>query len=138
MSDLIRFGVSLEQGLLARFDEIIAQKGYPSRSEAIRDLIRDLLVREEWEAAGPVAGAVTLVYEHSRRDLVEELVDLQHDYVDVIVSTQHVHLDHDRCLEIVVVRGPAQRVRELASRLQALRGVLHTTLSCATTGESLR
>jgi len=138
MSDIIRFGVSLEEGLLSRFDELVESKGYPSRSEAIRDLIRDLLVREEWESSGPVAGAVTIVYEHHRRELAEELIELQHDYVDVVVSTQHVHLDHDRCLEVVVVRGKADRVRELASRLQAMRGVLHAALSCATTGEMLR
>jgi CopG family nickel-responsive transcriptional regulator len=137
MSKLVRFGVSLGRDLLDRFDALIAGRGYASRSEAFRDLIRASLVEEEWRKGGEVAGAITLVYEHHKKDLVNRLTDLQHDAHDLIISTQHIHLDHDHCLEIIAVRGRAAEVRRLADSLRSVKGVLQGTVNMASTGKKL-
>ncbi len=134
MPSLVRFGVSIEKPLSDRFDRHIHGKKYSNRSEAIRDLIRAELVREEWKAGGDVAGAVTLVYDHHKRDLVSRLTDLQHDFMSVILSSQHIHIDHHHCLEIIAVRGPAAKIQELADRLKAEKGVQHGTLSVTRAG----
>ena len=126
-----RFGVSMEGELLQAFDELITRKGYNNRSEAIRDLIRDALVRDRWDSGtGPVVGAITLVYDHHSRMLEETMTELQHQYHELIHCTTHVHLDKQHCVEVIVVSGPADRVRELADRLTALRGVKHGQLAC--------
>ena len=137
MNKLIRFGVSLGRDLLGRFDTLIAERGYASRSEAFRDLIRGSLVEEEWRKGGEVAGAITLVYDHHKKDLVNRLTDLQHDVHDLIISTQHIHLDHDHCLEIIAVRGRAAEVRQLADSLRSVKGVLQGTVNMASTGKKL-
>ncbi|HCJ66612.1 MAG TPA: nickel-responsive transcriptional regulator NikR [Elusimicrobia bacterium] len=138
MSKLVRFGVSLEKELLKHFDVDIREKKYPNRSEAIRDLIRESLVKEEWVKGGEVAGAITLVYNHHRRELVNKLTDIQHDYHQLIISVQHIHLDEDNCLEIVVVKGKVNAVRKLADRLRATKGVKHTALTMSTTGKGVK
>ncbi len=138
MSEIIRFGVSLEQKLLERFDRLIRKKNYTNRSEAIRDLIRQELVRKDWEEGGEVAGAITYVYDHHKRDLLNRITDLQHDNQKVIISTQHIHLDHDNCLEIVAVRGRAKDVQKLAEQLRALKGVKHAAVSVAGMGRESR
>ncbi|MBC7288633.1 MAG: nickel-responsive transcriptional regulator NikR [Armatimonadetes bacterium] len=126
-----RFGVSMEEELLRAFDELITRKGYRNRSEAIRDLIRDFLVRDRWqEQDAPVVGAITLVYDHQARLLEETMTDLQHEYQDNIHCSTHVHLDEHHCVEVIVVSGPVLRVRQLADRLLALRGVKHGQLAC--------
>jgi CopG family nickel-responsive transcriptional regulator len=137
MSDIIRFGVSLEKELLEKFDILIKEKKYPNRSEAIRDLIRENLVKREWVEGKEVAGAITLVFDHHKRDLVNILTDIQHDFHKLIISSQHIHLDHDNCLEIIVVRGKPTEVRELADKLRASKGVKYGALSIATTGKEL-
>jgi CopG family nickel-responsive transcriptional regulator len=137
MSDLIRFGVSLEKGLLARFDRSIRKNKWASRSEALRDLIRAELVKQEWAEGDDVAGAVTLIYDHHRKDLLGRLTDLQHDYQHVVLSTQHVHLDHDHCLEIIAVKGRPEDIRRLAGTLRTIRGVMHGTLTMSATGKNL-
>ncbi len=136
MKKVVRFGVSLEADLLRRFDALVAGRGLASRSEAFRDLIRGALVEEEWRAGGEVAGAVVLVYDHHRRDLVGRLTDIQHDAHGLIVSTQHIHLDHDLCLEIIAVKGRAGQVRLLADALRSVKGVLRGTVSLAGTGRA--
>lgn len=136
MTKVVRFGVSLEADLLRRFDALVAGRGLASRSEAFRDLIRGALVEEEWRAGGDVAGAVVLVYDHHRRDLVGRLTDIQHDAHGLIVSTQHIHLDHDLCLEIIAVKGRAGEVRRLADALRSVKGVLRGTVSLAGTGRT--
>lgn len=131
MGDLERFGVSMERDLLAAFDRMIAEKGYPSRSEAVRDLVRGLMVRQRWEEPqGIVVGAITLVYDHQARMLDYKLTHLQHDYHDLIRFSTHVHLDERHCVEVVIVGGQADRVRELSDRLSAIKGVKHAELSC--------
>jgi CopG family nickel-responsive transcriptional regulator len=137
MSKLVRFGISLGRDLLARFDRLVAERGYASRSEAFRDLIRGALVEDEWRSGGEVAGAVTLVYDHHKKDLVGRLTDIQHDAQRLIISTQHVHLDHDHCLEIIAVRGRAEEVRKLAESLRSVRGVLQGSVNMASTGAKL-
>jgi CopG family nickel-responsive transcriptional regulator len=137
MSKLVRFGISLGKDLLARFDRLVAERGYASRSEAFRDLIRGALVEDEWRSGGEVAGAVTLVYDHHKKDLVGRLTDIQHDAQRLIISTQHVHLDHDHCLEIIAVRGRAEEVRKLAESLRSVRGVLQGSVNMASTGAKL-
>jgi CopG family transcriptional regulator, nickel-responsive regulator len=139
MSDQIsRFGVSIESDLLARFDELIRRRHYTNRSEAIRDLIRHDLVEEEWGAAvSEVIGTVTIVYDHHTPNLTERLNDFEHDHGKEIIFSSHVHLDHHNCLEILVVRGPGGKIRDLTDHLRSVRGVMHATLSMTTTGATL-
>lgn len=137
MSFLVRFGVSLEKELLKKFDTHIRKKKYTNRSEAIRDLIRGDLVVEEWEEGMEITGSITLVYDHHKRELVNMLIDIQHDYHGIILSSQHIHLDHDNCLEIIVIKGKPQMVEELYGKLKSEKGVKHGGISMATTGKGI-
>jgi CopG family nickel-responsive transcriptional regulator len=128
MSNLYRFGISLEQSLIDAFDEHIKEENYQNRSEAIRDMIREKISTPKWGSDAPVAGAVIMTYDHHKRDLLGKLTDVQHDYQDSIISTQHVHLDHHHCLEIIAVRGKAREIEELASKLKAFIGVKNLKL----------
>ncbi len=126
MSDLTRISISLEDALLAEFDEFLAQKGYATRSEAIRDLIRERLIREQTrEATGEQVGVVVMVYDHHARELSSRLVEKQHHHHDLVVSALHVHLGHRHCLEVTVLRGPMAEVKHLSDDLLATKGVLH-------------
>ncbi|MGE5189857.1 MAG: nickel-responsive transcriptional regulator NikR [Gemmatimonadota bacterium] len=139
MGEVTRFGVSLDEKLLRQFDRLIVRKGYANRSEAIRDLIRETLVREQWElGAEDAVGTITLVYDHDTRDLSDKLTDLQHAHYESIVSTLHVHLDPHHCLEVLVLRGTARALKEIADRLIGTRGVKHGTFSATTAGHALR
>ena len=137
MSGLIRFGISLDKGLSERFDELIKRRAYTNRSEAIRDLIRQDLVEQEWLHGSEVAGAITLIYNHHKRELLNKITDIQHNFQNVIISAQHIHLDHHNCLEIIAVKGNPAEVQKLASKLKAVKGVKHSTLSMSTTGKAL-
>ncbi|HBW46987.1 TPA: nickel-responsive transcriptional regulator NikR [bacterium] len=137
MSKIIRFGISLSSDLSKRFDVRLRKKGYSNRSEAIRDLIRQDLVLEEWLEGSDVAGAITLIYDHHKRELLNKITDIQHDFQKIIVSAQHIHLDHRNCLEIIAVKGDSAKVNKLANMLKAINGVKHSTLSMSTTGRSL-
>ena len=139
MGEVTRFGVSLGEKLLRQFDRLIVRKGYANRSEAIRDLIREALVREQWELGTEEAvGTITLVYDHDTRDLADKLTDLQHAHYESIVSTLHVHLDAHHCLEVLILRGTARTLKEVADRLIGTRGVKHGTFSATTEGRALR
>jgi CopG family nickel-responsive transcriptional regulator len=135
MSELVRFGVSLEKTLLNRFDDLIRKRKYTNRSEALRDMIRQELVKKAWETGGEVAGAITYIYDHHKRELLNKITDIQHDHQKVIISTQHIHLDHNHCLEIIASRGRVKDVLRLADSLKAIKGVRHCTLSMTGTGE---
>ena len=138
MGKLTRFGVSLDEELLEPFDALCAVKGSSNRSEAIRDLIRKALVAEEWQQAdGQGAGTLTLVYDHHKNDLARRLTQMQHDEHDIIIATLHVHLDHHNCLEVLILKGEAARVRALADKLISCKGVKHGTFSGTTTGQDL-
>lgn len=135
MSKLVRFGVSLEEDLLQRFDDLIHRRKYTNRSEALRDMIRQELVKQEWEAGGDVAGAITYIYDHHTRELLSKITDIQHDTQEIIISTQHIHLDHHHCLEIIAVKGRVKKVLKLADSLKAIKGVRHCALSMTGTGD---
>ncbi|HEX9742991.1 MAG TPA: nickel-responsive transcriptional regulator NikR [Nitrospiraceae bacterium] len=136
MKELVRFGVSLDGDLLDSFDDLIARKGHTNRSEAIRDLIRDNLVERQWNENKETVGTVTIVYDHHVRALTDKLTSIQHDYQHLIVSAMHVHLDHDHCLEVLVVRGRGSEVRKVADILIGTKGVKHGKLAMTTTGEA--
>jgi len=138
MSDLCRIGVAIDAELLAKFDALIAKRGYTNRSEAFRDLIRDELVEETWGSPeSQVVGTVTLVYNHHVRLLGKKLTDTQHEFHHQILSTLHVHLDHDHCLEVLVVRGKAGSVRGIADALLSTKGVKHGRLTITSSGAEL-
>ncbi len=139
MSGLSRIGVAIDTELLEKFDRLIAERNYTNRSEAFRDLIRDELVEKLWESPeSDVVGTVTLVYDHHVRMLNEKLTDIQHDHHRLILSTLHVHLDHDNCLEVLVVRGRSSDVRRVADTLISTKGVKHGRLSITTSPAELK
>jgi CopG family nickel-responsive transcriptional regulator len=134
----IRFGVSADLRLLEKFDKMIAEKGYVSRSEAIRDLIRDQLVEFAWtEQNEDVVGTLTLVYNHESTELTERLTDIQHQHHSLIISTLHVHLDEHNCLEVLVMKGKSKQVKSIAAKLVSTKGVKHGKLTVSTTGRDL-
>jgi CopG family transcriptional regulator, nickel-responsive regulator len=137
MSSLVRFGVSLEDDLLKKFDRHIKKNKYTNRSEAVRDLIREELVKKEWMENKEVTGAVTIVYDHHTRELVNKILDIQHDYHDFVLSTQHIHLDHHNCFEIIVTRGRSRDIEELFQKLKSAKGVKHAGFLMATKGKGL-
>jgi CopG family nickel-responsive transcriptional regulator len=127
-SELVRFGIAIDGDLLEKFDARVEAKGYVNRSEAIRDLIRADLI-EQVDDETEASGALTLVYDHHVRELTETLTEMQHDLGEQVVSTLHVHLDHDNCLEVIVMRGPAGVLRRAAERIIATKGVQHGRLT---------
>ena len=138
MGTLTRFGVSFDSELLKRFDALCDQRGYQTRSEAIRDLVRSTLVEQEWgDSDQDVAATLTLVYDHHKSDLAQKVTNLQHEAHHLIITTLHVHLDHHNCLEVLVLKGPGDQVQELARALIAAKGVMFGKLSLATTGQNL-
>jgi len=135
MPELTRISISLECALLTAFDQHLAAKSYATRSEAIRDLIRDRLIREQAEQSqGEQVAVVTLVYDHHARELANRLIEKQHHHHELVVSSMHVHLGERHCLEVTVLRGEAAKIRHLGDELLATKGVLHGEL-LFTTGE---
>lgn len=134
---LRRFGVSMEENLLQSFDILIEKQGYTNRSEAVRDLVREALLRNKWEEDDQiVAGCILIFYDHHQRNLVEEMIGIQHDFHDVILATTHFHLDHHNCLEMIVVKGKTQNLRILSDKLTSLKGVKYCKLSVSPVSES--
>ena len=123
-----RFGVSLEEELLTELDRLVEKHHFPNRSQAIRFLIKKYSVEDEWEGNKEVAGAIILVYDHHKRDLQTKSTDVQHDFHHLILSVQHVHLDHHNCLETIAVKGKAKDLKNLANQLIAIKGVKHGEL----------
>lgn len=129
MGQLTRTGIAIDADLLARFDRFITKQGYTNRSEAFRDLIRDRLVGAAVETPdSQVVGTITLIYDHHSRLLPDKLMNLQHANHDVIIATTHAHLDHNTCLEVLVVKGQAKQVQKLADLLIGTKGVRHGRL----------
>jgi CopG family nickel-responsive transcriptional regulator len=135
MPDIVRFGISADERLVQRFDALIADKGYVNRSEAVRDLIRNALVEEQWSSGDAEAvGTVTLVYDHHSTDLADKLTEHQHSHHESIISTLHIHLDAHHCLEVVVMRGPSAEIKRIADELIGTKGVKHGKFVATTTG----
>ncbi len=133
---LVRFGVSIDSDLLQKFDKFLDHAGYGTRSEAFRDLIRARLAEERIQNPDAEAiGVLTLVYNHHQRDLEEKLTDVQHHAHHQIITSTHVHLDHDNCMEVIMLRGTAGTVRSLATALASFKGVKHSNLSVTSTHE---
>lgn len=131
MADLSRFGVSVEEELLESFDELIAAQNYANRSEALRDLMRDALVKSKLEDSpeeGDALGSLTLVYDHHASELNDKMNEIQHDHHDLVVSVLHVHVSHDDCMEVIVLRGNLREIRRLSDALLSLKGVKHGKL----------
>ena len=138
MSDLVRFSVSLEKQLLARLERLVKASRYTNRSEFIRDLIRQSLVQQQWaDKRQEVVGTITMVYSHHARRLADKLIDIQHDHHNNVLATTHVHLSHDLCAEMIMVRGSAGRIRQIVNQLGRQRGVLHAELTMSSTGRRL-
>ena len=138
MPEITRFGVSIEDQLIKKFDALIDRKGYATRSEAIRDMIRETLVEEEWESEEhETVGTITIVYNHHTRELDHVLTEMQHKSFHHIISALHVHLDAHNCLEVLVVKGRSGEIRQIADRLIGTRGVKHGKLAMTTTGKEL-
>lgn len=131
-SNLKRFGVSMEEGLLKKFDRLVAQKGYSNRSEAFRDLVRESIMQHIYEDSEQIiAGSILLFYNHDQRKLVEEMTRIQHEHHDLILATTHFHISEANCLEIIVVKGKVKEVQKLSHELTTLKGVSHGDFSIA-------
>ena len=138
MGQLTRFGVSMDSTLLKKFDAFIQRRGYAKRSEAIRDLVREALIREKWDNTdSEVVGTITIIYDHHIRGLQETLTELQHRSQNSVLSTMHIHLDAHNCLEVLAVRGRVGDIQEIANRLLSLKGVKHGKLVATATGKDL-
>ncbi len=136
MSDIVRFSVSVEQDLLGKFDRYCREEQFATRSEAVRQLIRDTLTRRAWAAdTQEVAGTLTLVYDHHRPQLRDQLLEVQHENNRWVVATLHAHLTHDLCLEVIVLRGPAATLQKIAARLKGLKGIYKGELVMASAQE---
>ena len=137
MKKLVRFGVSLDHHLLDHFDRHIKTKKYTNRSEALRDLIRDKLVGEEWSENKETVGTITFVYDHHVRNLTNKLTNLQHNFQGLVLTGMHVHLDHDHCLEVLVMKGKGTQIKKVADAIISIKGVKHGKLAMTTTGKAL-
>jgi CopG family transcriptional regulator, nickel-responsive regulator len=134
VSELVRFSVSLEADLLKEFDRYCEEGRFATRSEAIRQLLRERLTDHAWEAdAADAAATLTLVYDHHRTNLAEKMLELQHRHTEMVVATTHVHLDHDHCLEVIILRGRAGALQKMAYELRGLKGVQQGELVLART-----
>jgi CopG family transcriptional regulator, nickel-responsive regulator len=127
-TQVIRFGVSLEQDILEELDELVTNSRFPNRSQALRYLIKNTLVAENWSGDKVVAGAVVIVYDHHKRELNNKLMNVQHDFHELILSTQHVHLEHDMCLETIALKGKATELVKLANNIIGIKGIKHGKL----------
>ena len=140
MGEISRFGVSVDDDLLKSFDRSIAEQGYATRSEALSDLMRDSLVKarlEEQAEDANVLGSLTLVYDHHATDLTDKMAALQHDHHGLVVSVLHVHISHDDCMEVIVLRGEAKEIRSLSAALLSLKGVKHGRLFVTLPGREI-
>ena len=137
MSEVFRFGISLPKDLIDKFDNLIKGKEYTNRSKAFGDLIRQEWVKKQWQEGKEIAGAITLIYNHHKRELLNKITDVQHDFQKVIISTQHIHLDHNNCLEIVAIKGNPKEAQKLTDTLKSIKGVKHATLSMSSTGKGI-
>ena len=137
MPKITRISISIEEDVIDRFDEMVQQQGFPTRSEAVKHLIRSALVQQQWEEGAVIAGVITLIYDHHKSHLMQQIVEAQHDFGDLVICSQHAHLDHNHCMENIIVRGPVEKIQKLHHALSAIKGMKHTVLSMTTTGENI-
>jgi CopG family nickel-responsive transcriptional regulator len=137
MAELIRTGVSIERDLLEKFDKLIVERGYGNRSEALRDLIREMLVSEEVNANKQVVATLSMIYDHHRPELSSKLTEAQHHHHNNVLAATHVHLDAKNCFEVVIMKGPAGEVKHMADHMLSLKGVKHGKLMMTSTGKDL-
>lgn len=137
MSKVTRVTVSIDEDLLDKFENYITEKGYPTRSEGIKSIMRQALVEDEWHTGTVVAATVSFVYDHHKPGVMQKLVDIQHDFGELVVCTQHVHLDHHNCMEVIIVKGLSDKIYEFHNALKAVKGLKHSSLCAATTGEEI-
>ena len=137
MSKLVRISLSIEETLLNKFEKLVSQKGYDNRSEFIRDMIRDSLVEEEWNEEAEVVATITMIFDHAKRELSKKITKLQHAHHGIVLASTHVHLTEHICAEMIMVKGNAAEIRELADELRQQKGVLHSGLIMGTTGKML-
>ncbi|MDR1141890.1 MAG: nickel-responsive transcriptional regulator NikR [Planctomycetaceae bacterium] len=137
MSQIARISISVEEELLKKFDSFSEEHGFPTRSEAIKNVMREALIAEEWTKGTHVAGTISLVYDHHKPGIVQKLLETQHDFCPEIQCSQHVHLDHNNCMEIIVLRGTKERIREILKQLRQIKGLKHVVLTMTTTGKHL-
>ncbi|MDR1478528.1 MAG: nickel-responsive transcriptional regulator NikR [Planctomycetaceae bacterium] len=136
MSKLTRISISIEDDVIRRFDAFSEKQGLPTRSEAIKQLISSALVQNEWRCGEVVAGVITIIYDHHKTLIVQRLLEIQHNFSDIVICSQHAHLDHDNCMENIIVKGEVCKVKEMHKTLLAIKGMKHTTLSMSTTGNA--
>ena len=125
---LVRFGVGLEKDILEALDTFVVENNFPNRSQAIRHLVEKNIAEKKWLCNHVVAGAIVMLYDHHKGDVTRKSNDIQHEYFDVILSSQHFHLSHDNCLEIIAVKGTANRLTELSDKLIGIKGIIHGKL----------
>lgn len=134
MDKVVRFGVSVEKDVLEILDEYIIAHQLPNRSQAIRQLIQSLEVQKQWNTNQVVGGSITLLFDHHKRELMDKITHIQHHFHQVILCSQHIHLDHDNCMEIIAVKGKASLLKDLADQLKAVKGIIHSELSMTKVG----
>jgi len=137
MSKTARISISIEEEIIEKFDALSQSRGFPTRSEAIKHLMKSAFVQEEWKSGDIVAGVITIIYDHHKASLLQKIVDAQHDCGDIVVCSQHAHLDHDNCMENIIVKGMVKTVRKLHKNLSAIKGIKHSVLSMTTTGKDI-
>ena len=137
MSKITRISISIEEDVIEHFDELIQNQGFPTRSEAIKHLIRSALVQQQWQEGAVIAGVITLIYDHHKSQLTQRIVEAQHDFGDLVICSQHAHLDHHNCMENIIVRGEVEQIHQLHRALSAIKGMKHTVLSMTTTGHGV-
>jgi len=137
MSKITRISISIEEDIMERFDEMVKNQGFPTRSEAVKHLIRSALVQKQWEEGDVIAGVITLIYDHHKSQLMQKIVEAQHEFGELVICSQHAHLDHHNCMENIIVRGPVEQIQQLHQALSAVKGMKHTVLSMTTTGKDI-
>ena len=137
MSNVTRISISIDEDLIKRFDTLSERRGFPTRSEAVKHLIRSAFVQEEWKSGDIVAGIITIIYDHHNPSVLRKIVAAQHDCGHVVICSQHAHLDHDNCMENIIVKGVVDTIRKLYKNLSAIKGMKHSVLSMTTTGKDI-
>lgn len=137
MGRIARISISIDEDIIEKFDTLSKDRGFPTRSEAVTHLIKSAFVQEEWKSGDIVAGVVTIIYDHHKSSVLQKIVKAQHDSDGIVVCSQHAHLDHDNCMENIIVKGTVKSVRNLHKSLSSIKGMKHTVLSMTTTGKDI-